>query len=463
MNLPEDFEQYTSQLMGEELFQAFKDGLSQFAPVSIRLNPNKTNGVVCQKESKNIPWCKEGFYLDKRPNFTFDPLLHAGLYYVQEASSMFLSTVMQQTVGSEPVMMLDLCAAPGGKSTLALSTLPKGSLLVTNEPIHQRAQILSENIQKWGGPNVIVTNNYPHEYKKAGVQFDVILCDVPCSGEGMFRKDENAITEWSRQKVDKCSKLQREIITDIWPCLKEGGILIYSTCTFNTKENEENVSWIAQHFEASFITINTNDFVGITGSLLDGFNEPVYRFIPGRTKGEGLFMSVLRKKGTGGMSKPMKLKKPRLSVSREKLDWLIPSKEFVGFETENQLYAIPKHWSEIYLYLKDSLHIIHAGICYGKRKGKDIIPEQSLALSTFLNRKAFLEIELPYQQAVDYLRTEAISFPPDTPRGIILVTFHGIPLGFVKNIGNRANNLYPKEWKIKSTYIPNYETIFSFA
>ena len=462
MNLPEDFEQYTSQLMGEERFQAFRDGLSQPTPVSIRLNPNKANGFVCPKESKNIPWCKEGFYLAKRPNFTFDPFLHTGLYYVQEASSMFLSTVLQQTVDSEPIMMLDLCAAPGGKSTLAQSTLPKGSLLVTNEPVRPRAQILSENIQKWGNPNVIVTNNYPREYKKAGVQFDIILCDVPCSGEGMFRKDENAIAEWNRQKVDKCSQLQREIISDIWPCLKEGGILIYSTCTFNTKENEENVAWIAQHFEASFISINTDGFEGITGSLLDGFNEPVYRFIPGITKGEGLFMAVLRKKGTEEMSKPLKQKKQKLSITGE-LDWLVPSKEFVGIETENLLYAIPKYWSDVYLQFKDFLHIIHAGICYGKRKGKDIIPEQSLALSTFLNRRAFVEIELPYQQAINYLRTEAISLPADTPKGIILVTFHGIPLGFVKNIGNRANNLYPKEWKIKSTYIPDYETIFSFA
>ena len=462
MNLPEDFEQYTSQLMGEERFQAFRDGLSQPAPVSIRLNPNKANGFVCPKESKNIPWCKEGFYLAKRPNFTFDPFLHTGLYYVQEASSMFLSTVLQQTIDSEPIMMLDLCAAPGGKSTLALSALPKGSLLVTNEPVRPRAQILSENIQKWGNPNVIVTNNYPREYKKTGVQFDIILCDVPCSGEGMFRKDENAIAEWNRQKVDKCSQLQREIISDIWPCLKEGGILIYSTCTFNTKENEENVAWIAQHFEASFISINTDGFEGITGSLLDGFNEPVYRFIPGITKGEGLFMAVLRKKGTEEMSKPLKQKKHKLSITGE-LDWLVPSKEFVGIETENLLYAIPKYWSDVYLQFKDFLHIIHAGICYGKRKGKDIIPEQSLALSTFLNRRAFVEIELPYQQAIDYLRTEAISLPADTPKGIILVTFHGIPLGFVKNIGNRANNLYPKEWKIKSTYIPDYETIFNFA
>jgi NOL1/NOP2/fmu family ribosome biogenesis protein len=173
-------------------------------------------------------------------------------------------------------------------------------------------------------------------------------------------------------------------------------------------------------------------------------------------------MAVLRKKGTQEMSKPLKQKKHKLSITGE-LDWLVPSKEFVGIETENQIYAIPKHWSDVYLQIKDFLHIIHAGICYGKRKGKDIIPEQSLALSTFLNRRAFVEIELPYQQAINYLRTEAISLPADTPKGIILVTFHDIPLGFVKNIGNRANNLYPKEWKIKSTYIPDYETIFSFA
>ena len=368
MQLPEDFIRYTREVMGKERFQRYLESFNEETPVSIRLNPRKTQEWTVTEGAQPVPWCREGYYLPRRPNFTMDPLLHAGCYYVQEAGSMFVSHVLRQYV-HQPVTMLDLCAAPGGKSTAAIASLPEGSVLTANEPIRQRANILSENIQKWGYPGCTVTNRYPKDFRKEGRRFDVILCDVPCSGEGMFRRDEATIGEWSMKNVEQCWRLQRDIVSDAWECLNDGGLLIYSTCTFNTKENEENVSWIIGQFGAQVLPVETQPDWNITGSLLDGFTEPVYRFIPGITRSEGLFMCVMRK------------------------------------------------------------------------------PTPA-------------PIPLTYPQAIAYLRGEALTLPDDTPRGIVEVSFMGHTLGQVKNIGTRANNLYPKEWRIKTTHIPtDYETI----
>ena len=368
MQLPEDFIRYTREVMGEERFQRYLESFNEETPVSIRLNPRKTQEWTVTDRAQPVPWCREGYYLPHRPNFTMDPLLHAGCYYVQEAGSMFVSHVLRQYV-HQPVTMLDLCAAPGGKSTAAIASLPEGSVLTANEPIRQRANILSENIQKWGYPGCTVTNRYPKDFRKEGRRFDVILCDVPCSGEGMFRRDDATIGEWSLKNVEQCWRLQRDIVSDAWECLNDGGLLIYSTCTFNTKENEENVSWIIGQFGAQVLPVETQPEWNITGSLLDGFTEPVYRFIPGITRSEGLFVCVMRK-------------------------------------------------------------------------------------------PAPAPVPLTYPQAIAYLRGEALILPNDTPHGIVEVSFMGHTLGQVKNIGTRANNLYPKEWRIKTTHIPtDYEAI----
>lgn len=468
--LPKDFTAYTRQLMGEELYQQLEEGLtSGETPVSIRINPFK-----CKEDVKNlgtpIPWCPEtGRYLGSRPNFTFDPLLHAGMYYVQEASSMMVDLAVRQLV-HKPVMMLDLCAAPGGKSTALRAALPKGSLLFSNEPMRTRSQILAENIQKFGHPDMIVTNNYPADYKKSKLQFDIILTDVPCSGEGMFRKDEGAIKEWSLQNVENCWKLQREIVSDIWHCLKPGGILIYSTCTFNAHEDEENVAWIAQELGADFIRLDIQEDWNITGNLIDDTN-PVYRFLPGKTKGEGLFLAVLRKKGEGDKEemniheekrKKKETKKDKRNAQKNNQSkataiptgWLTTEKEYEPSLIADSLYAIPTEWKDIYDKAQKSLRIIHAGIKLGTNKGKDLIPDQSLALSTELEKEHFAKVELSYEDAIRFLRKEAVNLPDDTPRGYVLVTYKQMPLGWEKNIGNRANNLYPQEWKIKSTHVP---------
>ena len=395
--------------MGDERFERYLQSFEEPAPVSIRLNPKKRLEVrgkrleVCDGEP--VPWCRDGCYLKQRPNFTMDPLLHAGCYYVQEAASMFLDEVLRQITQKEPSLLcnsaLDMCAAPGGKSTLLRAALPDDCVLYSNEPIRNRASILLENVTKWGYPNHIVTNAYPKDYRASKLRFDVILCDVPCSGEGMFRKDPATIGEWSPGQVEKCWKLQREIISDAWACLREGGILIYSTCTFNTKENEENIRWILSEYDAEVIKIDTKPEWNITGSLLEGFDEPVYRFIPGISRCEGLFLCALRKANHGDC--------PRC----EKRSGL-------------------------------------QGDC-----PRDLHPLKAETIDENLP-----QFDLSYQEALKFLRGETLTCPPDTPRGIIEVCFDGHPLGQVKNIGTRANNLYPKPWRIKTTHIPNdYEAI----
>ena len=402
MQLPEAFTQYTRQLFGDERFDRYLQSFSEEAPVSIRLNPLKCEDMTVG-DGEPVAWCRHAFYLHRRPTFTMDPLLHAGCYYVQEAASMFLDEVLRQLLPYHPAMAdspgkstmhhaLDLCAAPGGKSTLLRAALPADWMLYSNEPVRQRANILAENVSKWGWPNHRVTNAYPHDYRRAKARFDVILCDVPCSGEGMFRKDPATIREWSPQQVDKCQQLQRQIVDDAWACLNDGGLLIYSTCTFNTKENEENVRYFLEQYDGEILPVETKPEWHVSGSLLEGFDQPVYRFIPGTTRSEGLFVCAIRKSGTS-----RRTASPRLQL-------------------------------------------------------RDV---QTVALDA-----ESPHVELSYQQAIAYLRHEALRLPDDAPRGIVTVCFLDHPLGPAKNIGSRANNLYPKEWKIKTTHIPSdYEAI----
>lgn len=394
--LPIDFTDMARRTMGEERFDCYLKAFETDAPVSIRLNPEKAKGLTADGE--RVPWCRNAYYLPQRPNFTYDPLLHAGCYYVQEAGSMFLDTVMQQWVPDAPVVMIDFCAAPGGKSLLARTALAAGSVLFSNEPMRNRANILAENVEKWGYADHFVTNNFPRDYRRAKMIADVVLCDVPCSGEGMFRKDEATIREWSMQNVEKCARLQREIVTDAWSCLADGGLFIYSTCTFNTHEDEENMQWMMDELGAEVLPVKVDAAWNITGSLLDGFSQPVYRFIPGISKGEGLFLCVLRKGGTWQQGQSLKA----LRKSQQNLN-----------------------------------------IIYCPKAQPDMV-----------------KVEVNYQQAMAYLRHEAITLGADVPRGMVGICFEGHLLGLAKNIGNRANNLYPKEWKIRTTYIPNeYETI----
>ena len=408
VNLPAEFITETRRIMGDERFNRFLGAFDEEAPTSIRVNPSKAS----LPDGDKVPWCTEGYYLADRPQFTFDPLFHAGCYYVQEASSMFVTHILRTMFNVQCSMFncLDMCAAPGGKSTAMRSVLPEDCVLVSNEPMGNRAQILLENITKWGAKNCIVTNNYPSDFKRAKLKFDLILCDVPCSGEGMFRKDPASISEWSTQNVEKCWRLQREIVADAWECLNPGGLFIYSTCTYNTKENEENIRWILDNFDAEVIEIPIDPTWNITGSLLEGFSEPVYRFIPGITRGEGLFACALRKAGDT-------ISPPKLGGARGGLNKGLNKGMPKGFEKS-----------------LEKLNMLRPPLTPPTQEGN---------------------AEVDYSEALQYLRGEALVLPPDTPKGIVEITYKGQPLGPAKNIGNRANNLYPKAWRIKSTHLPS--------
>lgn len=456
MELPNKFTEYTRRLMGEETFSRFMEALDEEPPVSVRINPAKCD--TSPADAERVGWCPYGYYLRRRPAFTFDPLLHAGLYYVQEASSMFLHHALTELVHTS-VRLLDMCAAPGGKSTTALGALPAGSVLVCNEPVRQRAQILAENIAKWGNPNVIVTNSYPRDFAASGLAFDVVLCDVPCSGEGMFRKDNGAVGEWSAQNVEKCRQLQREIVADAWQCLEHGGLLVYSTCTFNTAENEDNVAWICRELGAELVSVKAESGWGIHGSLSPVVSGPVYRFIQGLARGEGLFMAVMRKAArtscNAGAQPKRKGSSRKAKPSLGCGEWIAQPELFDISSDGGRCIAIPKALSSLYDTASKRLRIVQAGVTLGTEKGRDTIPAQSLALSTSLRRGIFPEVELSHTDAIAYLRKEPVALPRPTPRGFVLVTHRGAPLGFEKNIGDRANNLYPQEWKIKSSHTPN--------
>lgn len=378
--LPEDFVGLMHIQYDAETADALCEALVSSEPeVSVRLNTRKLASVphlagICEGMGCDpVPWCADAFYLKERPPFTFDPLLHAGAYYVQEASSMYIAKLL--TTVQEPVCVLDLCAAPGGKSTLLAGMLPEGSLLVSNEPVSKRAQVLAENMQKWmrvakGTYPVrsIVTNNYPADFVALTGCFDILVTDVPCSGEGMFRKDEQAVAEWSMDNVMMCQERQRGIMQDIWHALKPGGLLIYSTCTFNRYEDEDNARWICE---------------GLGGELLEERH-----FLPGRDRGEGFYCCAIRKDCP-----------PDFTEARGEVE----------DKVQRTLRVMP-----------------------------DAFGMEGPA------------VELGYDEALQYLRREAVRVPAE--RGMVTLCYNGLPLGPGKCVGNRINNLYPEQWRIRTTY-----------
>jgi len=469
MSFPEAFIRQITDLLDYEAGDFLK-ALKEPAPISIRINPQKikiSEELIDSTDfGDDVPWSSYGKYLTTRPAFTFDPLLHAGCYYVQEASSMFVEQAINRSVelmdnDSAPIKMLDLCAAPGGKSTLSASVLPKGSLLVANELIRTRANILAENIIKWGAPNIIVTQSDSSSFSGLTDFFDIILTDMPCSGEGMFRKDANAINEWSEDAVRPCAVRQKDIIKKCWPALKPGGFLIYSTCTYNTTENEENINWICNSLGADAVKIQLQENWGISGAKGKFSSLPVYRFFPHKVKGEGFFLALLQKryeegsnsdKERSGKYKDKHKKSIQLqSISDNIRNLIIDSDSFdFSFDRLGRIRAFPKGHLGGLEKLKETLRIVHAGIVIGEIKGKVLLPDVSLALSTSLNITQVQTIDLNLDQAISYLRCEAFAMPESCVLGWILMLFKGKPIGWMKNIGSRANNSWPNEWRIRS-------------
>ena len=448
MQLPEEF--INMLPLGER--DALLAALATEPEVSIRFNTKAadTENLVlesldCMADAR-VPWMNDAVYLDHRPQFTMDPLLHQGCYYVQEASSMFLAQALKKCV-SGPVRALDLCAAPGGKSTLLAGLLPEGSLLISNEIQRSRAQILVENMVKWGRPGVMVTCNTPKQIGESSLMFDLIAVDAPCSGEGMFRKDEGAVRDWSLKNVEMCASRQRAIIEDIWPALKPGGHMIYSTCTFNRQEDEDNVRWVMERFGAEAIDLAPDPEWNILGSLTDD-NMPVYHFMQHRTRGEGFFICLLRKpEGAQVALKGRPFKADSSKIPAECRKWLVDGFEF--YIKNESIYALPSYLKDDMWQVGQVLYALVPGIEVAVMKGRDWVPAHGLAMSTALNRSVFDTVEVTRQQALAYLHCDAIRLD-DASRGIVLLTYKNIPLGFAKNIGNRANNMYPQEWRIRN-------------
>jgi len=415
---------------------------------------NELSGVVPSHHlplTTRIPWSSQGYYLSVRPSFTFDPLFHAGMYYVQEASSMFLEQALRQTVDlQQPLRVLDLCAAPGGKSTLMQSLISKESLLVCNEVIKSRAAVLEENMVKWGSANVVITNNDPAHFARLENYFDVIVIDAPCSGSGLFRRDPDAVNEWSENNVQLCSQRQQRIIADVWPALKQDGILIYSTCSYSAAEDEAILDWMQEGLNVKSVRLRVDDEWRIVETESEKHKMQGYRFYPDKVKGEGFFIAAMQKKDGAAFagirsnkSKTEKLNKADEGIVRE---WLRNDADFVLFKQKDELIALPSCFENDIPVLQSALYIKRAGVTVGKLAGKDLIPDHQLAMSTIL-RQGITQLDVSRQDAIQYLRREALQ--AETPyRGWALVCYEGQQLGWIKILPNRFNNYYPKEWRI---------------
>ena len=433
----------TQQYIDDELLLR---SLAEPSPVSIRINSIKWGKIPAG--SDRVPWCNEGWYLKQRPSFTFDPLFHAGCYYPQEASGMFTGEVFRQvTSGSSGLKVLDLCGAPGGKSTHISSLLGNNGFIVANEVIKSRARILADNITRWGIGNTMVTCNDPSAFSTIFGYFDVILVDAPCSGEGMFR-DRIAVNEWSVSNTVLCAERQKRILLDAWPALREGGILIYSTCTFNPAENEEQVKWLMDTRQAESVTIDTGLYDGI--KEIEYYGIKGYGFYPGLIRGEGFFISAIKKidnEDSAGSGKNKTRFIFNLKEDRKKVAGWLKHEPGTILRDENTVYTIPVT-AEEYEVLCNQLNIIKKGTELFTEKNRDIIPSHELVISELFSGNIIPSIELPLSGAINFLRKEQLKDIP-IPVGWAVVKYLGINIGLIKNIGARINNYFPVEWRIR--------------
>lgn len=466
--IPKDFLETSVSIFGRES-EEFLASLDSEPSLGIHINAEKMQktGVVIPDNAERVEWTSNSFYLKSRPRFTFDPFLHAGAYYVEEPSSMFVEKALNYIQKDIRIdRALDLCAAPGGKSIMIRNSM-KGGLLVSNEPLSKRAAVLTENLAKWGNPDIIVTSDFPEAFDGLAGFFDLIATDVPCSGEGMFRKDETARSEWSKANVENCVQRQRDILRTIWPTLRKGGYIIYSTCTFNRREDEENVLFIANELGAEIINLETDADWHICGDTT-GRNLPVYHFFPHKTRGEGFFLALLKKTSDTppAENRKSKKKKPETVSADGFAEWINCKENFDFHKSKDGITALRKAFADDYAAISEKLNVICAGVrvCTEKpakfsnsaRKPKpQFVPAPGLALSSCLNRKAFPDISLNYSDAIKFLRGESIPPTVYAPRGWVTVSYRNLPLGFANNVGSRLNNSYPPAWRIRSTYVPD--------
>lgn len=422
---------------------------------SVRLNPKKKFNVessIFNVPLEKVPWNDYGYYLPARPSFITDPLIHAGAYYVQEASSMFLEEALKQTVDlSQPIKILDLCAAPGGKSTLIQSIISDSSLLVSNEVIKTRASILSENITKWGATNVVVTNNDPKDFQRLENYFDVIVVDAPCSGSGLFRKDPEAIGEWSEQNVQLCHQRQQRILADILPSLKDGGVLIYSTCSYSKDEDEEICDWLINDCHLASTKFFLNPDWNIIETISKQHKAYGYRFYPDKLKGEGFFIAAFKKSGNGVTERRANKQRNKTDkITDKELEILVPllkdPQNFSFIKLKDEVLAIPAQFADELAILQSALYIKKAGVKLGTIIRDQLVPDHELAVSTIID-SAIPALAIDKETALQYLRREEIKLDTEE-KGWVLLTYQRLPIGWVKILSNRVNNYYPKEWRI---------------
>ncbi len=491
MPIPPHFRSYMEQRWRAEAVQRLCLGLEGEAQVSLRINSRRfAPATLPEGCCGRVPWCPDGYCLSLRPTFTADPLLHAGAYYVQEASSQFVHHVaawLMATGTVQPRLALDLCAAPGGKSTLLRALLPDECLLLCNEPLRPRAQVLAENMAKWGHQGVVVTCAYAdaiatvmRQARRGDALFDLIMADVPCSGEGMFRKEADAVAGWSAAAVAECAARQRAIVADIWPTLRPGGVLLYSTCTFNPEEDEDNVEWICRHLGAKVMPIPVADAWHIDGDLRapscegvstlmqhtlhpltatpctltagtlhpDGQHPaptflPVCHLLPGTVQGEGFFIAALVKDADSEA-----IAQPAARPSRRsKEQAAMPLACYLA----QALPSLPTDMLDVPPVPAAKAHTTHHAASAPRAHGKGHVGTQPEKNSPTTDTLPVVELTLA--DAFAYLQHQAIQLPAGTPRGVVQVAFHGMRLGLCNNLGPRANNMYPQAWRIRSSHI----------
>ncbi|MCB0429882.1 MAG: rRNA methyltransferase [Flavobacteriales bacterium] len=431
---PELFTERMQAQLGQE-YPGFQHALQQPPPVSLRLNGAKVSHASALEE---VPWCIGGYYLPERPVFALDPWWHAGAYFVQEASSMLLDAVVRQLSGTMPLRVLDLCAAPGGKTTLLASALPEGSVLVANEVIRSRVTILKENVIRWGTGNVVVTQNDPEVFERLPAYFDGIVVDAPCSGEGLFRKDEAAAGEWSERNLALCAARQARILESVTQSLKPGGWMVYSTCTFNPEENDQQIAkWVDTGWETVALHIDS-----VCGFVSTGYGYQAY---PHRVKGEGFYLAVLRKPD----AEEKTFREPKHAWVKGKGPWGDSlNAGWTCRQWRNAEFLFPETVEAVLPGLEEKLHVVYAGVEAGILKGKDAIPAQPLAMMTDASGLPWPAWDLTPEEALTYLRKDVL--PPDASHtGWAHITCKGLGLGWAKVLPNRVNNAYPVAWRLR--------------
>ncbi len=449
--LPVAFEERMRKQLGEEEAERLFEALNGESPVAIRLNPMKCGDSGVWSNGEQVAWSRYGRKLKERPLFTLDTAFHAGAYYVQEAASQFIDYLLSKEE-LQGKRVLDMCAAPGGKTTIYSTAVGESGLVVANEYVRSRANVLADNVRKWGMGNVLVTNNSPEHLAQFEGWFDVVAVDAPCSGEGMFRKEEVAREDWSNEAVKMCVARQLSIVREAWQSLRDGGLFIYSTCTFNDEEDEGVLRNFIEERGDVFVPserVDTDDAWGVVRGEVGPFQT--FRFFPHKSDSEGLFVAVARKAEDTTQRTPKARKKVMQEVDKnsrkELMKWLQSPDKYTFATVADMVYAYRAEQFKAVQALSESLTAIYSGVAMGQIfKGK-LKPDWALSQYVGLERGAVAVEELDEERALDYLRKRDISVG-EMREGINLLTHNGLSLGFAKRVGARCNNLYPNSLKI---------------